>query len=270
LTKYLHGTAPEEQRRLSLLNEQLNDASLREAALAGGERVLDVGCGLAQLTRAFARRAGRPVLGIERSAEQIAQAKAQATDAGEGDLVELRQGDAESLPLRDDEWGRFDVVHARFLLEHVRDPVAVTRAMVRAARPGGRIILEDDDHELLRLWPEPQHVRAVWEAYIRTFEKNGNDSVVGRKLAALLDEAGAAALRSTLIFFGGCAGMATLAVFVDNLIGLIEGMRKDMVAHGLVGETRIDEAVSALHAWKGRPDAAFWYAVPWVEGIRRD
>jgi hypothetical protein len=84
-----------------------------------------------------------------------------------------------------------------------------------------------------------------------------------------MDEAGASPIRSTLIFFGGCAGMATFAVFVDNLVGLIEGMRKDMVAHGLVGGTRIDEAVSALRAWKERPDAAFWYAVPWVEGIRR-
>src|SRR5579859_8140147 len=132
MTTYLHGTAPEEQRRLTILNDLLNEASLREAAIREGERVLDVGSGLGQLTRAFARRAGRTAVGVERSPEQIAQARAQAEAAGEGGLVDLRQGEAEALPLREDERGQFDVAHARFLLEHVRDPVAVTRAMVAA------------------------------------------------------------------------------------------------------------------------------------------
>ena len=36
-----------------------------------------------------------------------------------------------------DEWGTFDLVHARFLLEHVSDPLAVVRSMARAVRPGG-------------------------------------------------------------------------------------------------------------------------------------
>ena len=37
----------------------------------------------------------------------------------------------------------------------MRDPLAVVRQMVRAVKPGGRVVLADDDHDLLRLWPEP-------------------------------------------------------------------------------------------------------------------
>src|SRR3989442_13128182 len=55
---YLHGTCPHEQQRLAKLNDILNEASLREIELKGGEKILDVGCGLAQLTRALARKAG--------------------------------------------------------------------------------------------------------------------------------------------------------------------------------------------------------------------
>jgi 2-polyprenyl-3-methyl-5-hydroxy-6-metoxy-1,4-benzoquinol methylase len=47
--------------------------------------------------------------------------------------------------------GHFDVAHARFLLEHVPDPLVIVRTMVRAVRPGGRVILADDDYEGLRL-----------------------------------------------------------------------------------------------------------------------
>ena len=69
--------------------------------------------------------------------------------------MDLRSGDALALPLRTEEWGDFDVAHARFVLEHVRDPLGVVRSMVRAVKFGGRIVLEDDDHEVIRLWPEP-------------------------------------------------------------------------------------------------------------------
>jgi cyclopropane fatty-acyl-phospholipid synthase-like methyltransferase len=43
---YVHGTDPEEQRRLSRLNDILNAGSLRELGLRGGESILDLGCGL--------------------------------------------------------------------------------------------------------------------------------------------------------------------------------------------------------------------------------
>jgi cyclopropane fatty-acyl-phospholipid synthase-like methyltransferase len=77
-SRYIHGTAKEEQARLSQLNQLLNDAALRELRLRGGERIVDFGCGLAQLTRAMARQAGTRAVGLERSAEQIAEAMRQA------------------------------------------------------------------------------------------------------------------------------------------------------------------------------------------------
>ena len=41
---------------------------------------------------------------------------------GVADRVEFRTGDAFALPLRDDEWRTFDVVHTRFMLESLADP----------------------------------------------------------------------------------------------------------------------------------------------------
>ncbi len=177
-------------------------------ALAGGEKVIDVGCGLGQLARGMALRVGSrgAVIGVEQSADQLVVARKLAEGAGEQRLVEFRQGEAGCLPLHDAEWGTFDVAHARYLLEHVPDPVAVVREMVRAVRPGGRIILEDDAHDIHRLWPEPSGFGRLWSAYLRTYERVGNDACVGHRLVSLLLQAEAIPRRNTWLFFGACAG----------------------------------------------------------------
>ena len=265
-SSYLHGTAPEEQARLSTLNRLMNDAALRELALRGGERIADFGSGLGQLTRAMARAAGTRVLGIERSAEQLAEAVRQARAAGEEQLVELRRGEAEAGVRREEE-GSFDIAHARFVLEHVRDPLAVVRAMVRAVKPGGRIVLQDDDHDVLRLWPEPLGVRLLWRAYMRTYDRLGNDPFVGRRLVELLHAAGARPVRATWIFFGACAGEAAFPTFVDNMAAILEGAREAMIGGGLLGAAELDAALQELRGFRERPDAAFWYAICWAEGI---
>jgi ubiquinone/menaquinone biosynthesis C-methylase UbiE len=266
---YLHGTTPAEQDRLSRLNELLNEAALRELKLRGGERILDVGCGLAQLTRAFSRQAGCAAVGIERSSEQLRQARQLAEAAGETALVDLRQGSAESLPLRDDEWGTFDIVHTRFVLEHVPDPAAVVRQMVRSARPGGRIILADDTHDTHRLWPEPPGLSRLWQSYLRTYDRLGNDPYVGHRLVSLLVEAGAKPVRNTWLFFGACSGQSELlAAYVDNLARILAGAAAQILALGEFDRPALDTCLAALRAWGQRPDAAYWYAIAWAEGTK--
>lgn len=267
---YIHGAQPEEQQRLSLLNTLLNDACLREMALAGGEHVLDVGSGLAQFSRAMARAVGPGglVLGIERDAAQRAEAQRLAAEAGEDHLVTLRAGEANALPLHDEEWGAFDVAHTRFLLEHLREPLRVVQQMVRAVRPGGRIVLCDDDHALLRLWPEPPGFLDLWRAYYRTYDRIGNDPLIGRRLVALLHKAGAQPVRNTAIFFGSCTGDPNFAAFVENLAGVIEGARDTMVTHGLFDATYFEDVMDGFRTWSHRPDAALWYTICWAEGKR--
>jgi SAM-dependent methyltransferase len=267
-SQYLHGTQPDEQRRLSLLNDLLNVGSLHEMRLHGGERVLDVGSGLGQLSRAMARAAGARVVGVERSAEQIVEAERQAAQAGEAGLVDFRQGDAMRLPLRDEEWGTFDLAHTRFLLEHLREPAPVVQAMLRAVRPGGRIILEDDDHDLMRLWPDPPGFTALWHAYQRSYERLGNDPLIGRRLVSLLVEAGAEPSRNTFVFFGSCVGESHFQRYVENLIGVIDGARETVVEEGLLDAESFDGAINELREWSRGAAATIWYAVAWAEGRR--
>ncbi len=233
-----------------------------------GERVIDFGAGLAQLSRDMARVTGVKVVGVERSDAQIVEALAQADAAGERALIDLRRGEVESPPLEDHEWASFDVAHARFLLEHVPDPLAVVRSMVRSVRPGGRIILEDDDHEVLRLWPEPPGFAPLWQAYMRTYDRHGNDPIVGRRLVQLLHQAGATPQRNTWVFFGSCAGQAEFPSFVTNLVGVVQGAVDAMVSLGVPAST-VRAGLDALSEWGRRDDSAIWFAMAWAQASRK-
>ena len=256
------------QRRLVDLNALVNCVSFEVLVPRLGERALDVGSGLGQFARELARRTGERVVAVERSPEQLARAEALATAAGEGALVEFRLGDALALPLAASEWGTFDLAHARFLLEHVPAPQEVVNAMARSVRAGGRVVLEDDDHAMLRLWPEPPGFETLWRAYMRSYDRLGNDPHVGRRLVELLANAGLAPRRIALPLFGACAGDAVFPAYLANLLSILHGAREATLATGGLSPAAFDDTVAALHVWGERHDAALWYTISWAEAVK--
>lgn len=264
---YVHGTDADEQHRLSQLNDLLNEGSIRELRLQGGESILDLGCGTGQLTRRMAAAAGPRgrVVAIDRSTQQLEQAR-RLTDPGEP--IEYRAGDVLALDLAESEWGSFDVAHTRFLLEHLPDPLLVVRAMVRAVKPGGRVLLEDEDHEILRLWPEPDGFVETWEAYIESYRRAGNDPHVGKRMIELLRRAGAEPTRNACIWFGCAAGDPMFPTWVENLLGVVRGARASILATGRLEESRFEAVLESVRAWGRRDDASSWYFMGLAEGRR--
>ena len=266
---YIHGTSDEEQARLSMLNGLLNERSLAQINFTGNENILDIGSGLGQFSRAMAREVfpNGSVLGIERDEVQLESAKRFAKAENEAHLVEFRQGDALNLPLRNEEWGTFDIVHTRFLLEHLKHPEKAVEQMVKAAKPGGRIILEDDDHFTFRATPEPPGMKELWDAYCRSYDRIGNDPYIGRRLVSFLHEAGCSPIRNSVFFFGDCAGNPTFEAYALNMIGVVEGAKELIVREKLMEREIFEQSIEILHEWRKRPDAALWYSVCWAEGI---
>ena len=267
-SRYVHGTHPEEQRRLEDMNTLINRVSLEAVLPVRGERVLDVGSGLGQQARAIARATGERVVAVERSPEQLARALALAEQAGEGALVDFRAGDALDLPLTPGEWGNFDLAHTRFLLEHVPAPQQVVNAMARAVRSGGRVVVADDDHEALRLWPEPPGFDPVWRAYTRTYDRLGNDPYIGRRLVELLANAGLAPRRIAMPLFGACAGEPAFPGLVTNIAVILDGAREAILATGGATAEGFDAAQAALRDWGRRRDGAIWYTIYMAEAVK--
>ena len=236
-----------------------------------GERVLDVGCGFGLFAHEIAARVGPggAVVGIEREGAQILAGKRLASAMTNPARAEIREGDAYDFPLRAEEWGTFDIAHARFLLEHLERPADVVAAMVRAVRPGGRVILEDDDHEALIVHPAVPEFENLWRAYARAYEAGGRDPRIGRKLVSLLRAAGASPSRCDWPFFGACAGSETYAAIVTNCRAILTGARDAIVSGGGISAAEVDAGLRAYDAWRTRDDASYWYCTFWAEGIRR-
>ncbi|HKW14053.1 MAG TPA: methyltransferase domain-containing protein [Candidatus Krumholzibacteria bacterium] len=267
---YIHGTEPDEQGRLARLNRLINSQSLSRMNPQPGQRVLDVGCGFGLFAHEIAARVGSEgrVVGIERAAAQVEQGQRLAAELAFSERAEIRIGDAYAFPLRDDEWGTFDIAHARFLLEHLERPADVVAAMVRAVKPGGRVILEDDDHEALILFPALPEFEAVWRAYARAYDVGDRDPRIGRKLVALLAAAGAQPTRCDWPFFGSCAGAETFDAIITNCRAILTGARESIVRDGAISGGDLDAGLRAYDTWRTRPDASYWYCTFWAEGRR--
>jgi SAM-dependent methyltransferase len=109
---------------------------LERADLAGGQRVLDLGCGWAYGTF-WARALGCEVAGIDLGLDQLRWARG---TLDRGAALGLSQANAKALPFRD---ATFDRAFSVEMMEHVFRPDrgAVLAEIARVIKPGGRLAL---------------------------------------------------------------------------------------------------------------------------------
>src|SRR5438132_11595022 len=111
---------------------------LEAAAVAPGERVLDVGCGNGESTRAAARASGDgAALGVDLSSQMLARARELARAVGLTNVT-FEQADAQVHRF---EPNVYDVVLSRFGAMFFADRTAAFANIARAMQPGGRLVM---------------------------------------------------------------------------------------------------------------------------------
>ena len=241
---YIHGTEPSEQERLAGLNRMTNAAFIRFLDVSAGAHVLEVGSGLGLLAVDVANAAADvQVVGVEISPAQIAKAPAHTR-------VTFVQGDAHTLEFPD---GSFDVVYARYLLEHVADPERVVREMRRVTRPGGRVGVCENDVSLIRFDPPCPAFERAWAVFTTFQSALGGDGLIGRRLHRLFRDAGFTQIELSVqpeVHWHGSPGYVA---WVHNIIGNLESARTGMLAAGVISQADLDAGVDELERLKTNP-----------------
>jgi ubiquinone/menaquinone biosynthesis C-methylase UbiE len=157
---------PQYAERMDTLHEALADdfdAIVGQVALAGGELVVDAGCGNGFFTQLLARRiTSGQVIGLDFSAAFLHAARGRLRDLISSKRVRLVEGDVNRLPF---DSASLDVVWSAHSMQSYDDLPAVLAEFRRVLRPGGMIAALESDamHSMMLPWP-PRLELAVRQA----------------------------------------------------------------------------------------------------------
>jgi ubiquinone/menaquinone biosynthesis C-methylase UbiE len=189
-TGYVMGHDDRERRRLSLQASLLNPLSeqlLRRAGLSPGQRVLDLGCGVGELSMVAARLVGDSgrVTGIDIDDAALAIAATRAREQGL-DRIDFAHADISSH--RAD--AVYDAVIGRHILIHTPDPQAVVITAHSLLRSGGVAVFQEYDFSVAhRAYPEAPLYERTFEVF-RAFFARATHGNIGTRLFHLFVDAG--------------------------------------------------------------------------------
>jgi SAM-dependent methyltransferase len=189
-TAYVLGHAMQELERLIAQSRIYNPFTaqvFRDAGIATGMRVLDVGSGTGDVSFLAARLIGPTgqVVGVDRSPVAVATATRRAL-ALEMPNVRFMVGDAGATAFEEP----FDAVVGRFVLMFCSDPATVLRQVVTHVRPGGVIAFQEVEWAGCYSAPESLTWSRCARWCIEAMERSGADPHMGMKLFATFTAAG--------------------------------------------------------------------------------
>ena len=150
-----------------------------------GAHVLSVGCGPGVILRELCKlNPSVRATGLDISDERVQEAIHKNRQNGQANFV---RGDAQAMDFASNS---FDFVYSRMLMEYLKDKEGAVREMVRVCKPGGAVLLQDLDGQLLWHYPEDAVVQGTVEKVVRALAVTGFDPFVGRKLFSLAHRAG--------------------------------------------------------------------------------
>jgi ubiquinone/menaquinone biosynthesis C-methylase UbiE len=213
--------------------------------LRPGISVLDVGCGTGAITRGIAEAVGPTgrVIGVDVNPGLIARAQ-----QAHGDVPSLsfEVADLFALPFRDE----FDVVTAARVVQWLADPLGAVKALARAARPGGLVLVLDYNHERAVWTPDPpESMRAFYAAFLRWRAEAGMDNSLADHLAAIFASAGLAWVAETVQDEVARRGDPDFEERVGIWAEVAATRGRQMVADGAISEAERARAEADYREW---------------------
>jgi SAM-dependent methyltransferase len=209
-----------EQERLLMLARERDPMTRRvltEIGVTAGWACCDVGSGAGTIARWLGDQVGSTgrVLSLD------VDTRFQPPSSGN---VDVRAHDVTREPIGD---GEFDLVHARALLQHLDQREAVLDTMVRAAKPGGWIVVTDSDWVQFDAQPLPEPF-ATLSGLLRadSARRHGHDATWGRRLLPAFRQRGLVDIHADGVVYTMHGGTDSAEWYVAGLARTIEHHRR--------------------------------------------
>jgi ubiquinone/menaquinone biosynthesis C-methylase UbiE len=271
---YALGYSEAEFRRLQFQGGYLRGFTadvLRRAGITPGMRVLDIGCGVGDVSLLAAEMVSSSdtVVGIDRSEQAVAVARQRAAAAG---MNHVRFEASEIDAFSPDQ--PFDALIGRLVLAYLPDPVLTLRRLSGLLRPGGTIAFQEMALPLMRSVPDGPLFRNCYKWMMETFERAGFELDMGGKLHATFHAAGLAAPQMTVAGHVECGSQSPVFTYLADTLRSLVPMAERFgittateVAIDTLAERLRKEAVDNNASIMPPPLVGAWTRVPATAGI---
>jgi SAM-dependent methyltransferase len=236
------------RERLRILARVMRSTTLHLLERAGMRRgmiCLEVGCGGGELAFDMARLVGPEgrVLGTDIDPTKLELPRREAAAQHLANL-EFRLADITRNGLED----KFDLIHARFVLTHLRNPLDALVRMREALRPAGVMVVEDVDFQGYFCYPECAALRRYVELYTQTTARRGCNANIGPSLPILLADAGFEGVQMNVVQPAGTTGEVKMITLLT-----MENIADAVIAEGVASRAEIDQLVAELNEFANTP-----------------
>src|SRR5258707_3613871 len=253
----------EEPREAMRLELKVDPRAVVQKYLAGrmhgGGEILSVGCGPGVILRQVCGlNASIRATGLDISAERVQEAKERNRGNAQANFV---RGDAQAMDFASNS---FDLVYARMLMEYLKDKEGAVKEMARVCKPGGTVLLQDLDGQLLWHYPEDRSVQRTLEKVVAALATTGFDRFVGRKLVWLAQNAGLTNIAVQVECYHLIAGEADPEILKQWELKL--EIARPQMSRVLGSESQAKEQSGAFLDFLRRPDTLTYSTVFTVTG----
>jgi SAM-dependent methyltransferase len=262
--EYVLGRSELESQRLikqASFLRQSTERVLQKAGITTGMRVLDLGCGVGDVSFLAAELVGPTgsVVGIDLDAGVLAVAR-QRADESRLTWVAFEESAVDCFMLTEP----FDAAVGRFVLMYQADPVATLTHVFSLLRTGGLLVVQEPDFGVgVVTWPAVELWQRVNDWIGETFRRGGVHHDIGGKLYHLFRRAGLPG--PALIEHVSAGGGVAMRPFCDNSTELIRSLLLKMEQFGIATaeEVQVDTLADRLERETCAADCQITY-VPLV------
>jgi SAM-dependent methyltransferase len=254
---YVHGYSERERQRLHDQSQTLAELLHHDTTYPAGSHVLEAGCGVGAQTVILAKNNPQACFtSIDASPASIAAAQAAVGRAGLGNVT-FQAADIFQLPFPE---ASFDHVFVCFVLEHLRQPGEALRRLGAMLKPGGTLTVIEGDHGSTFFHPRSDAAWRTIQCLIDVQAAMGGNALIGRELFPLLLGAGFREVAvSPRFVYVDASRPAWVEGFTRNTyIAMVEGVREQALAMGLIARPDWDKGIADLKASAG-PNGTFCY-----------